>query len=61
MKASEFNLIQLLTPGIQEAMQQVFGQEIDGSALQFQKTRKEFIGDITLVVFPLAKLSKLGP
>jgi arginyl-tRNA synthetase len=29
--------------------------------LQLQKTRKEFVGDITLVAFPLAKLSHKSP
>ena len=29
--------------------------------VQFQKTRKEFEGDITLVVFPFTKFSKTGP
>ena len=29
--------------------------------VQFQKTRKEFKGDITLVVFPFTKFSKTGP
>ena len=29
--------------------------------VQFQKTRKEFDGDITLVVFPFTKFSKTGP
>ncbi len=30
-------------------------------SIQFQKTRKDFEGDITLVVFPLLKVSKKGP
>ena len=30
-------------------------------SIQFQKTRKDFEGDITLVVFPLLKASKKGP
>ena len=29
--------------------------------IQFQSTRKEFEGDITLVVFPFTKFSKTGP
>ena len=29
--------------------------------IQFQKTRKEFEGDVTLVVFPLIRSSKKGP
>jgi hypothetical protein len=61
MKASEFNISQLLTPFIIQGVKDVFGHDISSDTLQFQKTRKEFIGDITLVVFPLVKLSKLGP
>ena len=30
-------------------------------SIQFQKTRKDFAGDITLVVFPLLRASKKGP
>ena len=30
-------------------------------SIQFQKTRKDFAGDITLVVFPLLRASKQGP
>lgn len=39
----------------------VYGQEIPENTWQYQKTRKEFSGDITLVVFPLLKWSKKGP
>jgi arginyl-tRNA synthetase len=35
--------------------------EPEQSLIQFQKTRKEFKGDITLVVFPLIKLIKKSP
>ena len=30
-------------------------------SIQFQKTRKDFEGDVTLVVFPLLRASKKGP
>ena len=30
-------------------------------SIQFQKTRKDFKGDVTLVVFPLLRVSKKGP
>ncbi len=33
----------------------------DGSLIQIQKTRKEFRGDLTLVVFPLIRLMKKSP
>ena len=41
------------------ALNKLYGEnEYD---IQFQKTRKEFEGDITLVVFPFTKFSKNGP
>ncbi|MGM9735568.1 MAG: arginine--tRNA ligase [Candidatus Cryptobacteroides sp.] len=44
-----------------EAIQALYGVQIDPSALQVQVTRKEFDGDYTLVVFPLLKISKTSP
>ncbi len=35
--------------------------EPDTSLIQLQKTRKDFTGDITLVVFPLIRLMKISP
>ncbi len=39
----------------------LFGIEIEESLVQFQQTRKEFEGDITLVVFPFVKILKSSP
>jgi arginyl-tRNA synthetase len=39
----------------------LFGVEIETKSIQFQLTRKEFEGDVTLVVFPFAKLLKSSP
>lgn len=41
--------------------QELFGQQIDEKTIQFQLTRKEFEGDLTLVVFPFAKMLKCAP
>ncbi|MCF8258167.1 MAG: arginine--tRNA ligase, partial [Flavobacteriales bacterium] len=38
-----------------------FGSTMDASQVQLQKTRKEFEGDVTLVVFPLTRITKLSP
>ena len=46
---------------IPEAIESLFGRTPDESQIQFQKTRKEFEGDITLVVFPLLKLAGGAP
>jgi arginyl-tRNA synthetase len=39
----------------------LFGQKIEEKTIQFQQTRKDFEGDLTLVVFPFAKLLKTSP
>ncbi|MDE6148021.1 MAG: arginine--tRNA ligase [Bacteroidales bacterium] len=44
-----------------EAIQALYGVEINPAQMQVQITRKEFTGDYTLVVFPLLKLSKTTP
>lgn len=50
-----------LVPLVQNAAQELFGAELTSQQVQFQKTRKEFAGDITLVVFPLVKIAKKSP
>ncbi len=44
-----------------ENSNQLFGLMIDENLIQFQKTRKEIIGDITLVTFPFAKIVGATP
>nr|WP_315244046.1 arginine--tRNA ligase [uncultured Flavobacterium sp.] len=52
-------LSQILTPSIQSAIQALFDVTVD--KIEFQTTRKEFEGDITMVIFPLLKLTKSNP
>jgi arginyl-tRNA synthetase len=52
-------LSQLLKPSIEKAIQNVFSFTID--KIEFQATRKEFEGDITMVIFPLLKVIKSNP
>ncbi|WP_291097472.1 MULTISPECIES: arginine--tRNA ligase [unclassified Flavobacterium] len=52
-------LSQILTPSIEKAVQDLFGIAID--KVEFQTTRKEFEGDITMVIFPLLKVIKSNP
>jgi arginyl-tRNA synthetase len=52
-------LSQILTQHIQNAIQKLFDSTID--KVEFQMTRKEFEGDITMVIFPLMKLIKGNP
>lgn len=51
----------LLASGVREAVKILYNAEIPDNLIQIQKTRKEFEGDITLVVFPLVKLSRKSP
>ena len=53
------SLSQILTPSIQKAIQALFDVSID--KIEFQTTRKEFEGDITMVIFPLLKVIKSNP
>jgi arginyl-tRNA synthetase len=46
---------------IVEAIAKCYNQQIEPSLVQLQNTRKEFEGDITLVVFPFVRMSKKSP
>ena len=41
--------------------EKLFGQELNEGLVQFQKTRKDVEGDLTVVVFPFVKLLKKSP
>jgi len=51
----------LLRKGVREAVRSLYGTVVEDDHLQIQKTRKEFAGDLTLVVFPLTRLSRKPP
>jgi arginyl-tRNA synthetase len=53
------SLSQILSPSIQTAIQALFDVTVD--KIEFQTTRKEFEGDITMVIFPLLKVIKSNP
>lgn len=52
-------LTQILSPQIEQAVSEIFG--INPEKIEFQATRKEFEGDITMVVFPFVKILKGNP
>ncbi|NBG65957.1 arginine--tRNA ligase [Acidiluteibacter ferrifornacis] len=52
---------EILYLGAQKAIQTLYGVESDEKLIQLQKTRKDFEGDLTLVVFPLLRVSKKSP
>ena len=54
-------LEKILIPQVQEAVKSLYGIEITAEQVQLQKTRAEFEGDITLVVFPFVKAARKAP
>lgn len=54
------NIENLISQIARQAVENLYGP-VDASALQIQKTRKEFEGDYTLITFPLLKLSHKSP
>ena len=53
------SLQEILIPSINKAIQELFDTTID--KIEFQSTRKDFEGDITMVIFPLLKIIKANP
>ncbi len=51
---------QILSSIIQ-AVKSLYGADVEQSMLSLGKTKKEFTGDLTLVVFPLLKISRQKP
>lgn len=50
-----------LVQSVKKAVESLYGQSVDEKLIQLQATRKEFEGDLTLVVFPFVKMSKKKP
>ncbi|MDG1915405.1 MAG: arginine--tRNA ligase [Crocinitomix sp.] len=55
------NLENHLTSIVKELLTKHYAIEIGEKMIQFQKTKKDFEGDITLVVFPFVKMAKKAP
>jgi len=60
-KQLEMNLEHTIQQLVEQALQQLYGLEIGQNPLQVQKTRKEFEGDMTVVLFPFIKLLRKSP
>lgn len=52
---------QTLTQHVKEAVRNLYGTEVNDNLIQIQKTKKEFEGNLTLVVFPFVKLARKAP
>lgn len=55
------NIEQSITVCAREAVKNLYGQEVGDNILQLQKTKREFEGNLTLVLFPLLKVSHKKP
>jgi len=55
------NIESQITQTAIEAVKQLYGQEVSSDSLQPQKTKSNFQGNLTLVVFPLLKISRKKP
>ena len=62
MHQSYFEMIEkLIAEKAADAIKSLYGQEVASETLQVEKTRPDFDGDYTLVVFPLSRISKKSP
>lgn len=50
-----------LVASVISGLKALYGQEVPEKMVQLQKTKKEFEGHLTLVVFPFLKMSRKGP
>ncbi len=55
------NIEQTISLKAQEAVKALYGQDVPESMVQLQKTKREFEGSLTLVVFPFLKISHKKP
>ena len=52
---------QQITGSVIAGIKELYGAEVDAKQVQLQKTKKEFKGHLTLVVFPFLRQSKKSP
>ena len=55
------NIDQKLVSSVIGGLKALYGQDVPAAQVQLQKTKKEFEGHLTLVVFPFLRMSKKGP
>ena len=55
------NIEQKLAQSVMDGLKALYGQEVPAAQVQLQKTKKEFEGHLTLVVFPFLRMSRKGP
>ena len=55
------NIENKLVESVISGLKALYGQDVPAAQVQLQKTKKEFEGHLTLVVFPFLRMSKKGP
>ncbi|MCD8094187.1 MAG: arginine--tRNA ligase [Bacteroides sp.] len=55
------NIEQKLVTSVIGGLKALYGQDVPAAQVQLQKTKKEFEGHLTLVVFPFLRMSRKGP
>jgi arginyl-tRNA synthetase len=55
------NILNEINSAALNAVRTLYGQDVPEKMVQLQKTKKEFEGHLTLVVFPFLKISKKKP
>lgn len=61
LTSNTMSIEQTLTQHVKEAIKNLYGTEVNDNLIQIQKTKKEFEGNLTLVVFPFVKLARKAP
>ena len=60
-KNVNMNIENKLVGSVINGLKALYGQEVAAAQVQLQKTKREFEGHLTLVVFPFLRMSKKGP
>lgn len=55
------NIEEVIISSVRNAVQALYGADVPENQIQLQKTKKEFEGHLTLVVFPFLRLSRQKP
>ena len=55
------NIEEIINQALIAGIPQLYGKPVSSDSIQLQKTKREFEGDITLVVFPLLGISRKAP
>ena len=60
-KQNSMNIENKIKETVVQAVKKYYGQDVPTTMVQLQKTKAEFEGSLTLVVFPFLKLARLKP